>query len=1112
MDLSFAQNTISQFQHSRQFYFIITDSNGAIFYANPLFEQRSGYTTEQLSLIGMAGILDPGEQKKFNNNIRELQDTGFVVINTNLLFRHPEGHCFCIVWELSPLSSGRDLNGPIQWIGTGVDNTEKVKTEEPLRFHAGLYQNISDAVISSDLSFRLTSWNKGAEEIYGFREDEAVGKKLIDLAEMTYHNTGREETIEEIFSKGIWKGEVSFIRRTDKTLRTVLATITLQYNENNEPVALVAVNKDITERKKTEDQLRRQAAILDNVSDLIMSTDFNLTILSWNKKAEEIVGYSAGEAIGKFLGDIIKPDYGTTTTASQAAKELEETSIWQGEISFLNRYGIRKHLLHTATYLLAEDGKRIAMIGTGKDITEKKEAEEQLLQSELFYKNLIAHSLDGVLVTNEQGNIRFASPSITEILGYEAEETVGTSTFDYTHPADRPLAVSAFMDEVQGTPKRSFIRVRLQKRSGEWIWCIVRGHNLLQNSYVKGVIVYFYDDTLRKNAEDALIESEKRFRNQATILQNVTDVIVTTDLNLNITSWNNITEDLSGITAEDAIGKPYHEIIPLDFSPYTRKEVAEIVFSNRVWRGEVSFVDSKGEKKYKLQTISLFHDETGKSVGILAIGKDITERKKMEAKLQASEFFYRNMIFHSLDGIIMVDTAGKITYCGPSVTKLSGYEADRLLGHYMFEFVHPEDLMAASEAFVLELNKQSIQNYLFLRLLHSDGGWRWCSVRGHNLIHTPGINSMVIYFTEETKRKAIEDKLRESEKRFRHLINNLNLGVILLDNKGEVLICNQACFDISGTTSDTLTGKNLFNQNWKVINESGNVLSLQEYPAAVAMHTKKTVRDVVLRVIKGNGDDLWLLVNAEPVLDEEGSIYYVICSFADITEQKILSRQLIEQEIQKQKQLIQATIDGQEKERKEIGRELHDNISQHITTTRLYLEVARDKAADDVLTMINQAHKGLLNTVNEVRRLSQSLVPPSLSDIGLVESIEDLCTPLKSTHAYSISFLHQPFDEEKLADNMKLMLFRIIQEQINNIIRHAEAKKIEVSLLTIQNEVTLAISDDGKGFDPVVVKKGLGFVNMRNRAGLFGGRLEVVTSPGNGCIVQVMIPLADQQA
>src|SRR5262249_38536641 len=240
-----------------------------------------------------------------------------------------------------------------------------------------------------------------------------------------------------------------------------------------------------------------------------------------------------------------------------------------------------------------------------------------------------------------------------------------------------------------------------------------------------------------------------------------------------------------------------------------------------------------------------------------------------------------------------------------------------------------------------------------------------------------------------------------------------------------------------------------------------------------------TVRNVVMGIQRrAINDKMWLLVNAEPVLDMNDNIIHVITSFTDITGQKHLSLQLTDQEIKKQKQLIQETIDGQEKERREIGRELHDNISQYLTTTRLYLEVAKEKAEGDMLTMINQAHKGLLDMINEIRRLSQSLIPPSLSDIGLVESIQDLCTPLKNTHAYNIEFQHHHFREAALPDNMKLMLFRIIQEQINNIIRHANARSITIRLETSDGRVRLCIADDGKGFDLKSVKRGLGSDNI----------------------------------
>jgi signal transduction histidine kinase len=310
------------------------------------------------------------------------------------------------------------------------------------------------------------------------------------------------------------------------------------------------------------------------------------------------------------------------------------------------------------------------------------------------------------------------------------------------------------------------------------------------------------------------------------------------------------------------------------------------------------------------------------------------------------------------------------------------------------------------------------------------------------------------------------------------------------------------------TSEEELIGRNVLRSSRDIIHENGDTFSPADFPVAIALQTKKSVRNVVMGIKRlTTNDRMWLLVAVEPILDPNGNILHVISSFTDITEQRRLSRQLVEPEIQKQKQLAQATIDGQEKERREIGIELHDNISQYLTTTRLYLEVAKEKAEGEMLTMISQAHKGLLDMINEIRQLSQSLIPPSLSDIGLVESIQDLCTPLKNTHAFSINFQYHHFNEAFLPDNMKLMVYRIIQEQINNIIRHAHAGSIHINLKTDKGRLTLSVGDNGHGFDMKTIKRGHGFDNISNRADLFGGKLRIDAAPGKGCTIHVRIPL-----
>lgn len=257
---------------------------------------------------------------------------------------------------------------------------------------------------------------------------------------------------------------------------------------------------------------------------------------------------------------------------------------------------------------------------------------------------------------------------------------------------------------------------------------------------------------------------------------------------------------------------------------------------------------------------------------------------------------------------------------------------------------------------------------------------------------------------------------------------------------------------------------------------------------------------------KKYNDRVWILVNTEPVKNDEGQLIYVICSFMDITEQKKMAQLLIEQEIQKQKQITQATIDAQEKERIEIGKELHDNINQHLNTTRLYLEVAKEKAGGEVLQMINLAHKNMAGIINEIRQLSQSLVPPTLGDLGLAESIQDLCDGLRRSHKFKIKFSRSHFEEDIIPDNLKLSLFRIIQEKISNIIRHSGATQISIKLQTDAESIFLTITDNGKGFDTQTAREGLGLSNIRTRVALFNGKMELKTAPGEGCVLLVTIP------
>jgi len=265
--------------------------------------------------------------------------------------------------------------------------------------------------------------------------------------------------------------------------------------------------------------------------------------------------------------------------------------------------------------------------------------------------------------------------------------------------------------------------------------------------------------------------------------------------------------------------------------------------------------------------------------------------------------------------------------------------------------------------------------------------------------------------------------------------------------------------------------------------------------------TEQRLFDVEYRFKREDGKYVHIYDRGYIICNEKGKAYRMIGAAQDITERKKLEDELLNQ----QKAINQATISVQEKERAEISKELHDNVNQVLTTTKLYLDLAlaNPELKDE---LIAKSSVNIINTIAEIRQLSQSLMIPSLGDLGLIDSIEDLIENINATKKITAVFVCEDVDENWLDENQKLTLFRIVQEALNNVIRHAEATKTTIELSLKKHQIKLVIKDDGKGFDPAATKKGAGLNNIRNRVYLLNGSLTIKTEPGKGCTLLVKLP------
>ena len=224
----------------------------------------------------------------------------------------------------------------------------------------------------------------------------------------------------------------------------------------------------------------------------------------------------------------------------------------------------------------------------------------------------------------------------------------------------------------------------------------------------------------------------------------------------------------------------------------------------------------------------------------------------------------------------------------------------------------------------------------------------------------------------------------------------------------------------------------------------------------------------------------------------------------DVTERVRLEKELALQHRLKQQQITEVVLTAQERERFELGQELHDNINQILATSKLYLDVAIEER-EPRIELLAKSRNNISMAIEEIRRLSKELITPSLNDLGLVQSIKELIRSIQMVKKMKIRLSISGVDEDALLPEQKINVYRIIQEQLNNILKHAQASSVSIELNKQREQIRLCVEDDGKGFDPRMRRDGVGISNIMSRAELYNGRVEIDSSPGKGCRLEVIL-------
>lgn len=611
-----------------------------------------------------------------------------------------------------------------------TDFGEQKVTEERLRFQSSLLENVSDAIISFTLSYKVLSWNKAAEAIYGWTDREAIGKSVAEIFHTeTLPALADMET--QLLKKGYWRGEL-LQRRKDGTPVDIYASATLLRNSEGRPVGLVTVNRDISERKKAEQALqeseKRFRLLAENTSDLIALHDAKGCFLYVSPSCSMILGYTPEELTGKLLADLVHPSHTVLISDSFATLSAESVAT-ENRIAYQIRQKTGGYVWFETSMrpIVAEADGSIQLVTSSRNITEEKNAQLALRESEARLR-LITDTTPAILWTTDQ-HLHF-----TSITGAGLK----TLRLQPHHLIGKPISAFITTANLSSSPVEAHRRaLRGETFVYEQVWSGQTHQVHLEplrdpSGHIIGSIGIALDITQRKQTEIALSASEKRFR---LLSENSPDTICILDLIKQKASYVNRTEflgystdEISQITSLFDITHPddqekvyahWHQLLTnVDFKPDS------IEYRVRSKEGDWEWLQVR-------ETI-LSSDRQGTPTQILVTLTVITDRKRTEEALHISQERYSLATRASQVGVWEWNIDTSEMYISPNLKLVLGYEEFEIRDHYAdwHRLIYEEDKPAVSEAFNNCIRGLASSLELEYRMVHKDGSLRWTLTRG----------------------------------------------------------------------------------------------------------------------------------------------------------------------------------------------------------------------------------------------------------------------------------------------------------------------------------------------------------------------------------------------
>jgi PAS domain S-box-containing protein len=910
-------------------------------------------------------------------------------------------------------------------------------------------------------------------------------------------------------------------------------------------------------KHQADRQLREQRewlrVTLTSIGEAVLATDDRGRISFLNPVAEALTGWTAPEAMGRPVEEVFRIINEQTGQPVEVPVDLvlreRRTVPLANHTAIITKDGRSVPVEDSAAPIMDATGNVIGVVLVFHDVTEKRRAaealqasEERLRESQSKLESALNSITDAVFITDAEGRFIDSNDAFATYHKFRNKEECSKSF------AECPDILDVWMADGQPAPPQMWAVPRAlrgervthteytlrRKDTGEtWVGSYSFGPIRNKDGEITGSVVVGRDITERKKMEDAVHKSEQLLRD---VLNNMVAMIGLMTPDGTLILANRTSLEAANLTPEEVLGKPFEECYWWAWSSVVQERLRNAIA--RAAAGQVSRYDEVirvGEGEYRTIDFMLspMFGTDGRITYLIPSATDISDRKKAEEALHLAVERYERQVrlFQGItdttpDFVYLFDLQGRFQYANRRLLEVWGMTLEQVIGKTCRELGYEQwhhDMHMREIAQVIETKRPIKGEVPFKAPLTGIFGV-------YEYIFTPVISpdgevELIAGTTRDiSERKHMEDKLKESEKQLTAILEQLPVGVGLIDDNGSYILSNSAMkANVPGEGAPSRDPTRI--KQWKTFDADGKLVPPNNWPGARALRGE-FVNGMEFIFTTEDGDELWKLIYAAPFRSHRNEAVGAVVVAQDITARKYAERKLHELTANLEKQVSERTamaenrskqlqslaielIETEERERRKFAHLLHDDLQQMLASARFQLHsVSGDKSTEPVLENVGRI---LEESIAKARRLTHELSPPVMHHGSLFSAMEWLSGQMNEHFGLNVYLEGENMPELKNSP-VKVFVFRAVQELLFNIVKHSGVKNANVLLSGKDSHLDVTVSDQGKGFDKEDLdrsktKKGFGLISIHERARYVGGDLIIKSEPGRGSSFYLTVPV-----